>query len=143
MSASLEASWSSGILASGPGYLALCCPRSANNSACMSLISRSCLSSLRESLPSVLYIYGQSLEALPSQPAAFESESHVPGAVSKYEYPAAIAVSDVPGSESRMHTHYHDRSEAHDELFDSILSSKPKPLGKYRPPPSQSILSPG
>ncbi|GKG07805.1 hypothetical protein Tco_0333637, partial [Tanacetum coccineum] len=43
----------------------------------------SCLSSLRESLPSVPYVYGQSLEALPSQPAASGSESYVPGAVSE------------------------------------------------------------
>ncbi|GKF47499.1 hypothetical protein Tco_0137301, partial [Tanacetum coccineum] len=62
----------------------------------------SCLLSLKESLPSVLYVYGQSLEALPSQPAASESES-----------------------------------EAHDGLPDSILSSKPKPLGKHWPPPPQ------
>ncbi|GJX46934.1 hypothetical protein Tco_0272124 [Tanacetum coccineum] len=38
----------------------------------------SCLSSLGESLPSVPYVYGQSLEALPSQFAASGSESHVP-----------------------------------------------------------------
>ncbi|GJX86249.1 hypothetical protein Tco_0337023, partial [Tanacetum coccineum] len=43
----------------------------------------SCLSSLGESLPSVPYVYCQSLEALPSQPAASESESHVPGAMSE------------------------------------------------------------
>ncbi|GKG57211.1 hypothetical protein Tco_0584637, partial [Tanacetum coccineum] len=46
-----------------------------------------------------------------------------------------VAVSDVPGSGSRVHTHDHGGSEAHDELFDSILSSKPKPLKKHRPPP--------
>ncbi|GKE17776.1 hypothetical protein Tco_1425353 [Tanacetum coccineum] len=43
----------------------------------------SCLSSLEESLPSVPYIYGQSLAALPSQSAASRSESHVPGVVSE------------------------------------------------------------
>ncbi|GKC59276.1 hypothetical protein Tco_1086874 [Tanacetum coccineum] len=43
----------------------------------------SCLLSLEESLPSALYVYGQSLKALPSQPAASGSESHVPGAVSE------------------------------------------------------------
>ncbi|GKG41637.1 hypothetical protein Tco_0473388, partial [Tanacetum coccineum] len=43
----------------------------------------SCLSSHGESLISVLGAYGQSLEALPSQPAASGSESHVPGAVSE------------------------------------------------------------
>ncbi|GKG54662.1 hypothetical protein Tco_0560317, partial [Tanacetum coccineum] len=43
----------------------------------------SCLSSLRESLPSVPDAYGQSLEALPSQPAASGSESYVHGAGSE------------------------------------------------------------
>ncbi|GJT87254.1 hypothetical protein Tco_1068971 [Tanacetum coccineum] len=43
----------------------------------------SCLSSLRESLPSVSYVYDWSLEALPSQSAASGSESHVPGVVSE------------------------------------------------------------
>ncbi|GKD98259.1 hypothetical protein Tco_1382156 [Tanacetum coccineum] len=38
---------------------------------------------VRESLPSVPDAYGQSLEALLSQPAASESESHVPNAVSE------------------------------------------------------------
>ncbi|GKE75442.1 hypothetical protein Tco_1537483 [Tanacetum coccineum] len=42
----------------------------------------SCISLHRESLPSVPDAYSQSLEALPSQPAAPGSESHVPGAVS-------------------------------------------------------------
>ncbi|GKG58238.1 hypothetical protein Tco_0592017, partial [Tanacetum coccineum] len=36
-----------------------------------------------ESLPSVLNANSQSLKALPSQPAAFGSESYVPGAVSE------------------------------------------------------------
>ncbi|GKC67052.1 hypothetical protein Tco_1099650, partial [Tanacetum coccineum] len=54
-----------------------------------------------------------------------------------------IAVSDVHGTGSRVHTHDHRGSEAHDELSNSILSSEPKPLGKHRPPPPQSILSPG
>ncbi|GKE61195.1 hypothetical protein Tco_1511562, partial [Tanacetum coccineum] len=43
----------------------------------------SSLSSHRESLLSVSDAYGQSLEALPSQPAASGSKSHVPGAVSE------------------------------------------------------------
>ncbi|GKA84427.1 hypothetical protein Tco_0806022 [Tanacetum coccineum] len=43
----------------------------------------SCLSSHGESLLSVPDAYGQSLKALPSQPAASGSESHVPGAVSE------------------------------------------------------------
>ncbi|GJW80060.1 hypothetical protein Tco_0144035 [Tanacetum coccineum] len=42
-----------------------------------------CLSSHKESLLSVPDAYGQSLEALPSRPAASGSESHVPGAVSE------------------------------------------------------------
>ncbi|GKE76497.1 hypothetical protein Tco_1542617, partial [Tanacetum coccineum] len=50
-------------------------------------------------------------------------------------YPAAVAVSDVPGSRSHVHTHGHGGSKAHDGLPDSILLSEPKPLGKYRPPP--------
>ncbi|GJV26218.1 hypothetical protein Tco_1378913, partial [Tanacetum coccineum] len=57
--------------------------------------------------------------------------------------PAAVAVSGVPGDGSRMHTHDHDGSGAPDESPDSILSSKPKPLGKHRPPPPPSILSSG
>ncbi|GJV94970.1 hypothetical protein Tco_1546547 [Tanacetum coccineum] len=59
------------------------------------------------------------------------------------EWVSSIAVSDVPGSGSRMHTYDHGGSEAHDELSDSILSSEPKPLGKHRPHPLQSILSLG
>ncbi|GJX57254.1 hypothetical protein Tco_0287151 [Tanacetum coccineum] len=42
-----------------------------------------CLSSLRESLPSVPDAYGRSLEALPSQPAASGNQSNIPGAVSE------------------------------------------------------------
>nr|GEZ81755.1 reverse transcriptase domain-containing protein [Tanacetum cinerariifolium] len=41
----------------------------------------SCLPSLGGSLPSVPDAYGQSLEALPSQSAASESESHIPGRI--------------------------------------------------------------
>ncbi|GKD24057.1 hypothetical protein Tco_1225760 [Tanacetum coccineum] len=43
----------------------------------------SCLSTHGESLPSMPDAYGQSLEALLSQPAASGSESHVPGVVSE------------------------------------------------------------
>ncbi|GKF56063.1 hypothetical protein Tco_0166403, partial [Tanacetum coccineum] len=53
-----------------------------------------------------------------------------------------IDVSGVPGDRSRVHTHDHDRSEAPDESPDLILSSEPKPLGKHRPLPPPSILSP-
>ncbi|GKD05044.1 hypothetical protein Tco_1180018 [Tanacetum coccineum] len=42
----------------------------------------SCLSSLGESLPSVPGAYGQTLEAMPPQPAASGNESHIPGVVS-------------------------------------------------------------
>ncbi|GJT89865.1 hypothetical protein Tco_1078710 [Tanacetum coccineum] len=48
-----------------------------------------------------------------------------------------------PGDRSHVHTRDHDGSEALDESPDSILSSEPKPLGKHRPPPPPSILSPG
>ncbi|GKD22100.1 hypothetical protein Tco_1223803, partial [Tanacetum coccineum] len=54
-----------------------------------------------------------------------------------------VVVPDVPGYESRVHTHDHDRSEAPNRSPDSILSSDPKPLRKHRPPPPPSILSPG
>ncbi|GKD17811.1 hypothetical protein Tco_1206969 [Tanacetum coccineum] len=59
-------------------------------------------------------------------------------------YPLRLrcSVSDVLGSGSHVNTHDHGGSESHDELADLILSSKPKPLGKYRPPPPPSILSP-
>ncbi|GKG02352.1 hypothetical protein Tco_0309988 [Tanacetum coccineum] len=53
-----------------------------------------------------------------------------------------VALSGVPEDGSHVHTHDHDGSEAPDELSDSILSSEPKPLGKHRPPPPPSILSP-
>ncbi|GJU22398.1 hypothetical protein Tco_1155740 [Tanacetum coccineum] len=79
--------------------------------ACYSSLT-SYLSSLGESLPSVLDAY-------------------------------AVAVPDVPGYGSRVHTHDHGGSEAPDGLPDSIISSKPKPLEKHRPPPPQSILSLG
>ncbi|GKE49007.1 hypothetical protein Tco_1480265 [Tanacetum coccineum] len=57
--------------------------------------------------------------------------------------PDAYAMPDVPGYGSRVHTHDYDRSEALDRSPNSVLSSDPKPLRKYRPPPPQSILSPG
>ncbi|GJT98999.1 hypothetical protein Tco_1094517 [Tanacetum coccineum] len=62
-----------------------------------------------------------------------ESLSSVPDA---YEYSIAVALPDVPGYGSRVHTHDHDRSEAPDGSPDSILSSEPKPLRKHRPPPA-------
>ncbi|GKF52238.1 hypothetical protein Tco_0148705, partial [Tanacetum coccineum] len=101
----------------------------------------SCLLSHGESLPSVPNAYGQSLEALPSQPAASGSESHVPGAVSESEYPATIVVFDVHVAGTRVHIPAHGGSEAHNRPPASILSHEPKPLGKPRPPPPQSVLS--
>ncbi|GKF13590.1 hypothetical protein Tco_0055052, partial [Tanacetum coccineum] len=101
-----------------------------------------CLSSHRESLLSVSDTYGQSLKALPSQPAASGSESYVPGDVSESEYPATLAVSDGHEAGTRVHIPAHGVSEAHNGPLDSILSHEPKPLGKHRPPPLQSVLSP-
>nr|GEW57119.1 subtilisin-like protease SBT3.18 [Tanacetum cinerariifolium] len=79
----------------------------------------SCLPSLRESLPSVPDAYGQSLEALLSQSDASER------------------------AETRVHTPAPGESEAQNELPGSILSSEPKPLVQHRPPPLQSVWSPG
>ncbi|GJR22796.1 hypothetical protein Tco_0971323 [Tanacetum coccineum] len=109
------------------------------------VIKQGCLvPSGRRSLPQPIFpgAYDQSLKALLTQPAASESESRVLDAVSEREYSAAVAVSGVPGDRSHVHTHDHDGSEAPDESPDSILSSGPKPLGKHRPPPPPSILSP-
>ncbi|GJY22299.1 hypothetical protein Tco_0394865, partial [Tanacetum coccineum] len=78
------------------------------------------------SLASCLSSHGESLPSVPNA----------------YEYPTSVAVSDVPGDRSGMHTHDHGESEAPDGSPDSILSSEPKPLGKYKPPPPPSILSP-
>ncbi|GKD92936.1 hypothetical protein Tco_1372773, partial [Tanacetum coccineum] len=94
----------------------------------------SCLSSHEESLLYVPNAYDQSLKALPSQSAASGSESHVPGVVSESEYPATVAVSDGHGAETRVHIPAHGVSEAHNGSPDSILSYKPKSLGKHRPP---------
>ncbi|GKF26438.1 hypothetical protein Tco_0082332 [Tanacetum coccineum] len=69
--------------------------------------------------------------------------SHLMSLITQRVSAISVAVPDVPGYESRMHTHDHDGSEAPDGSPDSILSSEPKPLGKHRPPPLPSILSPG
>ncbi|GKG32188.1 hypothetical protein Tco_0427138, partial [Tanacetum coccineum] len=53
-----------------------------------------------------------------------------------------VDVPDVLGYGSRMHTHDHGRSGAPDGSPNSIQSCEPKPLGKHRPPPPHSILSP-
>ncbi|GKF00731.1 hypothetical protein Tco_0027654 [Tanacetum coccineum] len=76
-----------------------------------------------ETLPSVPDAYGQFLEVLPSQPAASESESHVP-------------------AETRVHIPTQGGPEAQNGSPDSILSHEPKPLGKHRPPLPQSVWSP-
>ncbi|GKB14107.1 hypothetical protein Tco_0848030 [Tanacetum coccineum] len=86
--------------------------------------------------------YGQSLKALPSQPAASGSESHVPGVGSESEYPGTVVVSDVHGAETRVHIPVHGGSEAHNGPPNSILSHEPKPLRKHKPPPPQSVWSP-
>ncbi|GJT05827.1 hypothetical protein Tco_0840289 [Tanacetum coccineum] len=49
-----------------------------NNSACHVTMSLPYILIIKESLPYVPDVYGQSLEALPSQPAASRSESHIP-----------------------------------------------------------------
>ncbi|GKD61507.1 hypothetical protein Tco_1299016, partial [Tanacetum coccineum] len=67
----------------------------------------SCLSSYGESLLFVPDAYGQSLEALPSRPAASGSESHVPGAVSESKYPVTVAMSDGHGAGTRVHIPAH------------------------------------
>ncbi|GKD41266.1 hypothetical protein Tco_1261473 [Tanacetum coccineum] len=69
------ASWS-GCLALSATLMSL-----GNRPACHSSLV-SCLSSLGESLPSVPGAYGQTLEAMPPQPAASGNESHIPGVVS-------------------------------------------------------------
>ncbi|GJV19720.1 hypothetical protein Tco_1368740 [Tanacetum coccineum] len=86
-----------------------------------------CLSSLRESLPFVPDTYDQTLEALPSQPAASGNESQYTCDV-RIRYSAACSYADGLGYGSRMHTHDHDGSKAPDGSPDSILSSEPKPL---------------
>ncbi|GKE52710.1 hypothetical protein Tco_1487866, partial [Tanacetum coccineum] len=52
-----------------------------------------------------------------------------------YEYPTAVAVSDVHGDETYVHIPVHGGSEAQNGPPDSIISHEPKPLGKHRPPP--------
>ncbi|GJU31414.1 hypothetical protein Tco_1175003 [Tanacetum coccineum] len=80
------------------------------------------LSSHGESLPSVPDAYGQSLEASGIISLLYLGASpHVPA----YEH--------IPS---------HGGSEAHSGPPDSILSYEPKPLGKHKPPPPQSVLSP-
>ncbi|GKA60588.1 hypothetical protein Tco_0759995 [Tanacetum coccineum] len=69
----------------------------------------SCLSSLGESLPSVLDAYCQ--------------------------YSTAVVMYDVHEAETRVHIPAHGGSEAQNGSPDSILSHEPKPLMKHRPPP--------
>ncbi|GKF63777.1 hypothetical protein Tco_0187225, partial [Tanacetum coccineum] len=56
-------------------------------------------------------VHGQSLAALPSQSAASENGSQIPGAVSECEYSEAGAESDESEGESRVHTRDHGGSE--------------------------------
>ncbi|GKG62877.1 hypothetical protein Tco_0636608, partial [Tanacetum coccineum] len=65
--------------------------------------------------------YGQSLEALLSQPAASGSESRVPSVVSQEDYLVIVAVSDEYGAETRVHIPAHSGSEAQNGLPDLIL----------------------
>ncbi|GKB93359.1 hypothetical protein Tco_0979496, partial [Tanacetum coccineum] len=74
--------------------------------------------------PSLVTCLSSLEESMPSVPDAY-----------------AVAMPDVPGYGSRVHTHDHGGSEAPDEPPNSILSSESKPLGKHRPPHPQSILS--
>ncbi|GJY94641.1 hypothetical protein Tco_0511002 [Tanacetum coccineum] len=69
--------------------------------------------------------------------------SHLISLITRRVSAISVAVPDVPGYKSRVHTHDHGGSDAPDGLPDSILSSEPKPLRKHRPPPPPSILSPG
>ncbi|GKA91323.1 hypothetical protein Tco_0813193 [Tanacetum coccineum] len=111
----------------------------ATRSACRPSLA-SCLSPHGESLPSVPDAYGQSLEALPSQPAASERMGKGMGMRLINGDGDVVAVSDVPEDGSRMHTYDHGGSEAPDGSLDSILSSEPKPLRKHKPLPPPSIL---
>ncbi|GJX76761.1 hypothetical protein Tco_0323572 [Tanacetum coccineum] len=70
------------FLASGPGCLPAALAVLTTRPACHPSLTLY-LSSHGESLPFVPDAYDQSLEALPSQPAASGSESHVPGDVSE------------------------------------------------------------
>ncbi|GJW71382.1 hypothetical protein Tco_0128299 [Tanacetum coccineum] len=73
-----------------------------------------------------------------------DSEESLPsGSDACDHFSRTVAVSGVPVDRSHVHTHDHDGSEAPDGSPDSILSNEPKPLGKHRPPPPPSILSPG
>ncbi|GJT15585.1 hypothetical protein Tco_0874291 [Tanacetum coccineum] len=65
-----------------------------------------------------------------------------PHVISSHRESLSISVSGMPGDGSRVHTHNHSGFEAPDGSPDSILSSEPKPLEKYKPPLPPSILSP-
>ncbi|GJR75469.1 hypothetical protein Tco_0087834 [Tanacetum coccineum] len=88
----------------------------------MSPISRPYLSTLGESLPSILTSTDSLSKHLPIPHLQLTwSDLMYLCRVLESEYPAAIAVSDVPGSRTRVHTPAHGGSEAHNELPDSIL----------------------
>ncbi|GJT17064.1 hypothetical protein Tco_0875770 [Tanacetum coccineum] len=97
-----------------------------------------------EQLPSKLS--SAALAVLTTRPACHPSLilclSSLGESLPSVPYIYAVAVSDVPGSGTRVHTPAHGGSEAHNEMPDSILPNEPKPLEKHRPPPLQSVLSP-
>ncbi|GJT25283.1 hypothetical protein Tco_0895220 [Tanacetum coccineum] len=69
--------------------------------------------------------YGQSLEALLSQPAASGIKSHVPGVVSEEEYPVTVAVSDEHGAEDECAYTAHGGAHAHPRPVELALSVDP------------------
>ncbi|GJW14544.1 hypothetical protein Tco_0018677 [Tanacetum coccineum] len=92
-----------------------------------------------------VWLSSVALNVLTTRPACYSSLALCLSSLgeSMPSVPDAYAVPDVPGYGSRVHTHDHGRSEDPNGSPDSILSSKPNPLGKHKPPPPQSILSPG
>nr|GEW94988.1 ORFIII-like polyprotein [Tanacetum cinerariifolium] len=79
---------------------------------------------------------------VPLESNEFEGEI-IPWSLSAGPDVHAEVVSDESECESRVHTRDHGESEAPDRLPDSVLYSGSMPLEQHRPPPSQSILSPG
>ncbi|GJX93650.1 hypothetical protein Tco_0348236 [Tanacetum coccineum] len=59
--------------------------------------------------------------------------AYVSGYIIKFLFCHPVAVPDVPGYGSRMHTHDHGGSEAHDEPPDSILSISRPAASPWRP----------
>nr|GEY21921.1 hypothetical protein [Tanacetum cinerariifolium] len=109
----------------------------------MSPISRLMSLITKESLLSMTVAHGQSLEVLPSLPAASESGSHATGVVFRSVYSTTVAMPGVSEVGTPVHILPRGESEAHDVLSGLTLSIEPKPLGQHRPPPPRAILSPG